>query len=84
MRGARDQAFYPETYFLLHDVVTFEREMRTSKDLDFNHLRKHIRPAHPTFLELADRLGIFIWEEKANSSIYSVRSKTEIRELVSS
>ncbi|QLH78435.1 beta-galactosidase [Halosimplex rubrum] len=80
MRGALDQAFYPETYYRPRDLETFEQEIRTAKELGFNLLRKHIKPAHPAFLELADRLGILVWEEPANPSVYSDRSKAELRE----
>ncbi|WP_435102266.1 sugar-binding domain-containing protein [Halarchaeum sp. P4] len=80
MRGALDQAFYPDTYYRPADLDTFEDEIRTAKELGFNLLRKHIKPAHPEFLELADRLGILVWEEPANPTVYSERSKREVRE----
>ncbi|QLC34818.1 beta-galactosidase (plasmid) [Halarchaeum sp. CBA1220] len=80
MRGALDQAFYPDTYYRPADLETFEREIRTAKELGFNLLRKHIKPAHPAFLDLADRLGILVWEEPANPAVYSERSKREVRE----
>ncbi|WP_129115445.1 glycoside hydrolase family 2 protein [Halegenticoccus tardaugens] len=79
VRGALDQAYYPETLYRPFDDDLFEREIRTAKELGFNLLRKHIKPAHPDFLDAADRLGILVWEEPANPSVCTERSKEEVR-----
>jgi len=80
VRGALDQGYYPETLYRPFDSDLFEHEIRTAKELGFNMLRKHIKPAHPEFLELADRLGILVWEEPANPTRYTEQSKREVRE----
>lgn len=79
MRGALDQAFYPDTFYRPQDLETFEREIRAAKDLGFNLLRKHIKPAHPEFVELADRLGMLVWEEPANPKRYTGASKRRLK-----
>ena len=80
MRGALDQAFYPDTFYRPADLDTFEREIDAAKELGFNLLRKHIKPAHPEFIELADRKGMLVWEEPANPKVYTDRSKELLRE----
>ncbi|WP_224450321.1 glycoside hydrolase family 2 protein [Haloprofundus salilacus] len=80
MRGALDQGYYPDTLYRPFDEDLFEEEIRTAKQLGFNLLRKHIKPAHPDFVELADRLGILVWEEPANPDRYTERSKREVKE----
>ncbi|WP_135366145.1 sugar-binding domain-containing protein [Halosimplex halophilum] len=80
VRGALDQAYYPDTLYRPFDDDLFEYEIRTAKELGFNMLRKHIKPAHPDFVEAADRLGILVWQEPANPTVYSERSKREVRE----
>ncbi|WP_101295578.1 glycoside hydrolase family 2 protein [Halegenticoccus soli] len=82
VRGALDQAYYPDTLYRPFDDDLFEREIRTAKELGFNLLRKHIKPAHPDFLELADRLGILVWEEPANPSVCTERSKAAVRDQI--
>jgi len=82
MRGALDQGYYPETHYRPFDEDLFEEEIRTAKELGFNLLRKHIKPAHPDFLELADRIGILVWEEPANPTVHTERSKREVREQI--
>ncbi len=82
VRGALDQGYYPETLYRPFDEDLFEHEIRTAKELGFNLLRKHIKPAHPEFLELADRLGILVWEEPANPTVHTERSKREVRDQI--
>lgn len=80
VRGALDQGYYPETLYRPFDEDLFEQEIRIAKELGFNLLRKHIKPAHPAFVELADRMGILVWEEPANPARYTERSRTEVRQ----
>jgi hypothetical protein len=80
IRGALDQGYYPKTLYRPFEEGLFEREIRTAKELGFNLLRKHIKPAHPDWVEAADRLGILVWEEVANPGRYTERSKREVRE----
>jgi len=80
IRGALDQGYYPKTLYRPFDADLFEREIRTAKKLGFNLLRKHIKPAHPEFLKLADEIGILVWEEPANPTRYTERSRTEVRQ----
>ncbi|MFC5367131.1 glycoside hydrolase family 2 protein [Salinirubrum litoreum] len=80
IRGALDQGYYPKTLYRPFEEGLFEREILTAKELGFNLLRKHIKPAHPDWVEAADRLGILVWEEVANPGRYTERSKREVRE----
>ncbi|WP_136601598.1 glycoside hydrolase family 2 protein [Salinigranum halophilum] len=80
IRGALDQGYYPKTLYRPFEDDLFEREIETAKALGFNLLRKHIKPAHPDWVEAADRLGILVWEEVANPARYTERSKHEVRE----
>ena len=82
VRGALDQAFYPDTLYRPFEDELFEYEIRTAKELGFNLLRKHIKPAHPDFIEAADRLGILVWEEPANPDLYTARSKQAVRDQI--
>ncbi|XVH33100.1 glycoside hydrolase family 2 protein (plasmid) [Haloferacaceae archaeon DSL9] len=79
MRGILDQGYYPETLYRPSDEDTFAREIDFAKDAGFNLIRKHIKPAHPDFLECADRKGILVWQEPANPMRYTERSRAEVR-----
>ncbi|AEH39116.1 glycoside hydrolase family 2 protein [Halopiger xanaduensis] len=86
LRGVLDQGYFPTTLYRPPDDGFFERELERVSELGFNLVRKHLKPAHPDFLEAADRQGILVWEEPANPAQYTDRSKeevkTELRRLV--
>lgn len=80
LRGALDQAYYPETLYRPDGSISYQQEIEIAKSLGINLLRKHIKPAHPDFIEKADRLGLLVWEEPANPDVFTDRSKREVRE----
>ena len=80
IRGVLEQGYYPETLYRPHDAETFTAEIELASDLGFNLIRKHVKPAHPDFLEAADRMGMLVWQEPANPMRYTDRSRTEVRE----
>ncbi|RBI59029.1 beta-galactosidase [halophilic archaeon] len=80
VRGGLDQAYYPDTFHWPSDSTSYREEIEIAKELGFNMLRKHIKPAHPQFVELADRLGVLVWEEPANPDLYTDDSKRAVRE----
>jgi len=80
VRGALDQAYYPETLYRPFEDGLFEREIELAKEMGFNLIRKHIKPPHPDFVEAADRLGVLVWSEPANPDDFTERSKGEVRE----
>lgn len=75
IRGALDQGYYPGGIYRPEDTDIYKKEIQLAKEMGFNLLRKHIKPAHPEFIEAADRLGILVWEEPANPKRYTQSSK---------
>lgn len=66
IRGALDQAFYPETIYTAPSTEYIINEIKAAKKMGFNLLRKHIKVEIPHYLYWADRLGILIWAEPPN------------------
>ncbi|CAG7657010.1 glycoside hydrolase family 2 protein [Paenibacillus allorhizosphaerae] len=66
IRGALDQAFYPDTIYTAADEAYIRREIALAKQMGFNLLRKHIKVETPEYLYWADRLGMLIWAEPPN------------------
>lgn len=75
LRGVLEQGYYPETLYRPPGDGTFEHEVSAAADLGFNLIRKHIKPAHPKFLKVADREGMLVWEELANPGRYTEQSR---------
>jgi len=80
MRGVLEQGYYPDTLYRPSGPDTFEAEVAVAKELGFNLIRKHIKPAHPNFLDAADRMGMLVWEEPANPTLYTDDSRDAFRE----
>jgi hypothetical protein len=80
LRGVLEQGYYPNTLYRPPRERTFEDEIASAKDLGFNLIRKHLKPAHPDFLECADKQGILVWEEVANPTTYSGHSREAVQQ----
>ncbi|MNS27045.1 Beta-glucuronidase [compost metagenome] len=79
MRGALDQAFYPETVYRVPDTAYIENEIRLAKEMGLNLLRKHIKLEDPRYLDACDRLGMLIWEEPACFAKYTPQAKARFK-----
>ncbi len=66
LRGALDQAYYPETIYTPPSLEYLEEQARKAKALGLNCLRTHIKIEDPRYYEVADRLGLLIWTEIPN------------------
>ncbi|WP_136608653.1 glycoside hydrolase family 2 protein [Paenibacillus dokdonensis] len=75
MRGALDQAFYPDTIYTAPSDVWIRNEIQNAKDMGFNLLRKHIKVEVPRYLYWADRMGMLIWAEPPNVVKWSEQSR---------
>lgn len=75
IRGALDQAYYPDTLYFAPSDEYIQREIRMAKDMGFNLLRKHIKVEIPRYLYWADRMGMLIWAEPPNTVKWSAQSR---------
>lgn len=79
MRGALDQAYWPDTLYTVPADEEIEREIMLAKEMGLNLLRKHIKPEDPRYLDAADRLGMLIWAEPANPTAFTPSAKDAVR-----
>ncbi len=79
LRGALDQAIWPETLYTVPSDDQIEQEIHIAKAMGLNLLRKHIKPEDPRYLEAADRLGILIWAEPANPTCFTESARQALR-----
>lgn len=75
VRGALDQAFYPDTIYTAPSDEWIRMEIQRAKDMGFNLLRKHIKVEIPRYLYWADRMGMLIWAEPPNVVKWSEQSR---------
>jgi Glycosyl hydrolases family 2, sugar binding domain/Glycosyl hydrolases family 2, TIM barrel domain/Glycosyl hydrolases family 2 len=79
LRGALDQAFWPDTLYTPPSDAAIEREIRLAKSLGLNLLRKHIKPEDPRYLDACDRLGLLVWAEPANPTLFTPAARAALR-----
>ncbi len=87
LKGILQQPLYPRTLTHPLNREMAEREIQLAKKANFNLMRLHIKPAPPITLELADELGIMLYEEPPmgwieDSEFLEARCKSEVRELI--
>ena len=63
LRGALDQAFYPDSVYTPPSLSYLKAEMTTAKQMGLNLLRCHIKVPDQRYLEAADQVGILVWYE---------------------
>ncbi len=61
--AALDQDLYPNTIYSVPSEAFLRDEFQKAKALGLNCLRCHIKPPDPLYLDLADEMGLLIWEE---------------------
>ena len=79
IRGALDQAFWPETIYRAKSKDMIIDEIKKAKEMGFNLLRKHIKTEDPRYLEWADKLGLLIWAEPANYTRWTPQARERFK-----
>ncbi|PMP82794.1 MAG: hypothetical protein C0175_03010 [Caldisericum exile] len=77
IRGALDQDFYPVTLYTTPSISYLRDEFLKAKQMGLNLLRCHIKVPDKRYLDLADEVGLLIWEEVPNFDRFSEKSIRE-------
>lgn len=64
--GALDQDFYPETSYTPPSEEFLRDQVHKAKQMGLNLLRCHIKVPDPRYLDVADEMGILVWQELPN------------------
>lgn len=87
IKGVLLQPDYPCTLAYPENEDMARYEIESAKEAGFNLIRVHIKPAVPVFLDLADKLGMMIYEEppigwiKKSDHLW-MRCETSVREMI--
>ena len=87
LKGVLHQPDYARSLAAPENADVARRELEAAKDAGFNLVRVHLRPAPPITLELADELGLLVYEEPPigwikNSKWMRERCEREVREMI--
>jgi hypothetical protein len=75
LRGALDQAFYPETLHAYPSDEAIRNDLQAARDLGLNMLRCHIKLNDPRYYYWADRLGVLIMSDIPSASVYTPKAR---------
>jgi hypothetical protein len=82
--GALDQDWYPEEECRAPDAAFLEQRFRNAKAIGLNSLRCHVKIPDPLYFELADRLGIIIWQDMPYMEFLAPETRTQLIETFES
>jgi beta-galactosidase len=87
LKAVLHQPDFPATLTGPESEAMARKEIELAKEAGFNMLRLHIKPAPKITLDLADEMGILLYEEPAigwlkKSAYMEERCETEVREMV--
>lgn len=83
IRGALDQDFYPITLYTTPSMAYLRDEFLKAKQMGLNLLRCHIKVSDRRYLDLADEIGMLVWEEVPNFDKFTDRSTSEFERILS-
>jgi beta-galactosidase/beta-glucuronidase len=66
-----DQGYWEKSLLTAPTDEDFVRDIKLSKEMGFNGVRKHQKVEDPRYLYWADKLGFLVWGEAANAYHYS-------------
>ena len=71
MKLVLDQGYYPDGLLTPPTDAAIRRDVELVLEMGFNGVRKHQKVEDPRYLYWADRLGLLVWGEMANSYHFS-------------
>lgn len=71
LRMVLDQGYFPESILTPASFGALERDVRLTKRLGFNTVRKHMMSCQARYAYLADVYGLLVWGEMAAAYDYS-------------
>ena len=67
-----DQGYWPESLMTAPSDESFIEDIKLTRQMGFNGVRKHQKVEDPRYLYHADRLGLLVWEEMSSAFNYSI------------
>lgn len=78
MRLVLDQGYHPDGLLTFPSDEALRLDVELTKRMGFNGARKHQKVEDPRYLYWADRLGLLVWGEMANSYLFTEQSVRQL------
>jgi beta-galactosidase/beta-glucuronidase len=70
LKTVLDQGYWPESNLTPPDDAAIQFDLRITKEMGFNGVRKHQKVEDPRYLYWADRMGVLVSAEMANAYLF--------------
>jgi hypothetical protein len=70
LRTVLDQGYWPESNLTPPDDEAIQNDIRATKEMGFNGVRKHQKVEDPRYLYWADKMGLLVSGEMANAYLF--------------
>lgn len=78
IKSVLDQGYWPESLLTAPDGEALKKDVELIKACGFNHARKHQKVEDPRYFYWADKLGLMVFEEMANSRVSTPESDEKL------
>ena len=78
LKTALDQGYWPQSNLTPPDDAAIQQDIRITKELGFNGVRKHQKVEDPRYLYWADKLGLMVTGEMANAYLFDAEAVSRI------
>ncbi len=77
-----DQGYWPRSLMTPPSVQAIQEDIRLTKEMGFNGVRKHQKIEDPRFYYWADRMGLLVWGELPSCYMYTDNTvKNSVQEM---
>jgi len=78
LKTVLDQGYWPESNLTPPDDEAIQADIRITKELGFNGIRKHQKVEDPRYLYWCDKMGLLVSGEMANAYLFDVEAVRRI------
>ena len=82
LRGVLDQEFYPQTLYTVPSREFLQQSFSALKQMGFNTLRCHVKVPDPVYMELADEMGLLVWQDVPYTDRFTPQSAFRLEQTV--
>jgi len=82
MLAVLDQDFYPEKLYTLPSREYLENSFKKLKTMGINTLRCHVKVPDPIYMELADKIGLIVWQDSPYFDKFSEKAANRLIQTI--
>lgn len=82
--GLLDQGFWPDGIYTAPTDEALKYDIKVTKDLGYNMIRKHVKVEPNRWYYWADKMGILVWQDMPNGDRHIGRNDKDIQRVAQS